>query len=155
MTCSNPAAHFPRPHWHGVNFNNLRPLSGPLESRCPYPPVPVRFGLVNARSLSNMTFILKDFFTSRGLDFLCVTETWVSVGESSAFSQLLPQDYCYFNSLLMLSRGGGTATIFKSHYQCKKLSLSSSYTNFELGLFELGLSHTVLCAFNTVNSLSP
>ncbi len=37
---------------------------------------PTRIVLVNAKSLANKTFILNNFFTSHGLDFLCVTETW-------------------------------------------------------------------------------
>ncbi len=70
----------------------------------------------------------------------------MTVGESSAFSELLPHDCCYFNSPQMSGRGGGIATVFKSFYKCKQLSLSSSFTSFELSLFELGRSHTVLCA---------
>ncbi len=42
---------------------------------------PTRIALVNARSLANKTFILNDFFSSHGLDFLFVTETWLCVGE--------------------------------------------------------------------------
>lgn len=109
------------------------------------PPVSVKFGLVNTRSLANKTFILKDFFTSRELDFLCVTETWLSVGESSAFSDLLPQDCCCFNSPRTSGRGGGIATVYKNVYKCKQLLPSSKFSSFELSLFELGRSHTVLC----------
>lgn len=90
----------PHPHWHGVNMCNLRPLCWALRTvNAADPPVPVRIGLVNARSLVNKTFVLKDLFTSRGLDFLCVTETWLSVGESSTFTELLSHDCCYFKSL--------------------------------------------------------
>ena len=37
-------------------------------------------------------------------------------------------------------------TVFKSDFNCKQLSLSSSFTSFELSLSERGHSHTVLCA---------
>lgn len=40
----------------------------------------------------------------------------------------------------------GTATVFKNHYKCKQLSFPSSFTSFELSLFEVCRSHTVLCA---------
>lgn len=73
---------------------------------------------MNARSLLNKTFLL-DFFSSCDLDFLCVTETWLSVGESSALLKLLPVDRCYFNSPQTSGRGGGTVTIFKQDYKCK------------------------------------
>ena len=74
----------------------------------PDPPAPARFGLVNARLLVKKTFILKDFLTSE-LNFLFVTETWLSVGESSAFTEILPAECCYFNSQRTSGRGGGIA----------------------------------------------
>lgn len=84
---------FPCPCWRGVNLNTLRPLYRVhWTANAADPPVLVKVGLVNARWLAKRTFILKDSFTSQELDFLCVTETWLSVGESSAFSKLLPQD---------------------------------------------------------------
>lgn len=46
----------------------------------------------------------------------------------------------------MLSWGRGLATGFMHHHKCKQLSLSSSFTSFELSLSEIGPSHTVLCA---------
>ncbi|GLD72395.1 uncharacterized protein AKAME5_002372100 [Lates japonicus] len=60
----------------GVNLRNLRPLSRATKTANAPAPSPVRMALVNSRSLANKTFILKDFFMSRGLDFLCGTETW-------------------------------------------------------------------------------
>ncbi|KAK0146741.1 hypothetical protein N1851_013948 [Merluccius polli] len=45
------------------------------------------------QELANRTFILKDFFTSRGLDFLFVTGTWLS---AATFSQncVTPDPVC-------------------------------------------------------------
>lgn len=77
-------------------------------------PAPARFGPVNARSLGNETYILKDFFISRELDFLFISEAWLSAGESSVFTELLPDECCSFNS----GRGGGIATGFKSDVNC-------------------------------------
>lgn len=137
----------PRPRWRRVNHHNLRPVCrAPRTANTADPPIPARLGLVNARSLANKTFVLKDFFTSQGLDFLFVTETWLSSGESCAFTELLPRDCCYVNSPRMSRRGGGIATVFKSLYKCKQLSPSSLLTSFEQSLFELGHSHTILCA---------
>ena len=85
-------------------------------------PVPARFGLVNARSLANKTFILRDFFMSRGLDFLCLTETWLSAGESTPLIELLPPDCCYFNSPRSSGRkGGGIAVVFNSGFKCRQI----------------------------------
>lgn len=63
---------------------------------------PVWCGLVNARSIQIKTFILEDLFSSQELDFLFVTETWLNVGESIAFTELLPTDCYHFNSLQRL-----------------------------------------------------
>lgn len=76
---------------------------------------------------------------ARGQDFLCVIETWLSVAESSTFTELLPENCCYINTLRISGRGGGIG-------KCKQIFLSSSFTSFRLSLFKLGCSHTVLCA---------
>uniref|UniRef100_A0A8C5AN71 Reverse transcriptase domain-containing protein n=1 Tax=Gadus morhua TaxID=8049 RepID=A0A8C5AN71_GADMO len=132
--------------WRGANLEYLRPLArAPSSAGCP--PAPARFGLVNARSLGNKAFILKDFFVTRELDFLFISETWLSAGESGVFSDLLPDECSYFNSPRSSGRGrgGGIATVYKSDFKCKQISRLSP-ASFELSLFELGHSHTVLCA---------
>ncbi len=75
-----------------------------------------------------------------------MTETWLRVGESSVFSELLPNDCCYLNSLRTSGRGGGIAIIYKNAYKCKQLLLPSSFSSFELSLFELGRSLKMLGA---------
>ncbi len=78
---------------------------------------------------------------SRGLDFNCV----MRVGESSVFSELLQNDCCYLNSPRMSGQGGGIAIVYKYAYKCKQLLLPSSFSSFELSLFELGCSLKMLC----------
>ena len=137
----------PRARWRGVNPGNLRPLCrAPRAADVADPLPPSRLGLVNARSVANKSLILKDFFISRGLDFLFITETWLNVGESSALIELLPIDCCYLNSPRTSGRGGGIAIVYKSGYKCKQLLLPSRFSSFELSLFEFNHPHTVLCA---------
>lgn len=76
---------------------------------------------------------------------LCVTETWIGVGESIVFSEVVPLNCTYFNSPRLSGRGGGVAAIFKEHLNCRRLS-AYSYSIFELSIFELNLSNPVLCA---------
>ena len=133
--------------WGGVNLGYMRPLCWASPSAvCPDTPASSRVGLVNARSLTNKSFILKDYFVSRELYFLFFSETWLRIFESSVFTKLLPDKCCFFNSPQMSGRGEGIATVFQSDFKCKQLLLSSSLTGFELQLFELGHSHMVLCA---------
>ncbi|XP_061840728.1 uncharacterized protein [Nerophis lumbriciformis] len=132
-------------------------LSLPPEARGEFPPpgsaaaldapAPVKFGLVNARSLTNKTFILKDLFISRGLDFLCVTETWLRTGEFAPLNELSSPECLYFNSPRSSGRkGGGLAVVFKNDFKCRQIRLQSSFSSFKLCMFELGLSDVVLCA---------
>ena len=74
-----------------------------------------------------------------------MTETWVSDGDASPFSELLPANCTYFNSPRITGQtGGGVATVFKNNFKCKQLS-SIHFNSFELNMFELGHSHPVLC----------
>lgn len=86
-----------RPRWHGVNHCNQVSRTA---ARC---------GPVNAWSLQNKSVIPKYLFSSRELDFLFVTETWLDVGESSSSTNsYYSTDCCYFNSPRTSGRGGGT-----------------------------------------------
>lgn len=107
---------------------------------------PARIGLVNARSLANKTFILKDFFSSRELDFLCVTETWIGVDEFSTLIELSPLHCALFNSPRTLGHGGGTAAVYKNDFKCKQCAVCSSFSSFEVILFEVRRADLLLCA---------
>ncbi len=107
-------------------------------------PAPTRMALVNARSLANKSFILNYFFTSNNLDILYVTETWLGVGESSVFSEVLPLNCSYLNSPQVTGKGWRNCNIFKDHLSCRRLS--AYYSSFELSVFQLNLFYSVLCA---------
>ena len=76
----------------GVTLYNLRPIAQAPQTPGAQVLAPLRIALVNARSLVSKTSILKDFFISCGLDFMCITETWMTIDESGAFSELLPPE---------------------------------------------------------------
>ena len=106
-------------HWGGVNLGYMRPLCWASPSAvCPDTPASSRVGLVNARSLTNKSFILKDFFVSRELYFLFFSETWLRIFESSVFTKLLPDKCCFFNSPQMSGRREGIATLNVNSYCC-------------------------------------
>ena len=128
-----------------LDLEVLKSLPRAPRSAEPKPPAPTRFGLVNARSLVNKAFILRDFCNSRGLDFLCVTETWIGCGECSPLIELLPAGCFYFNSPQSLGRGGGMATFYKNHFDCRQRAVSTSFSSFEANVFEVGHSNPVLC----------
>lgn len=138
-----PRPCLPRRCRGGVDHRHLRPLARATQTADV--PAPIRCALVNARSIVNKTFILKDYFTSQNLDLLFVTETWLSVGESAALSELLPLGCTYFNSPRTTGRGGGVAVILKENLSCKLLS-RLSFSSFELCMFELGRTSPIPCA---------
>lgn len=61
----------------GVDFRHLHPLA--RTSKPDHEEIILRLALLNAKSLANKTFVLNDFFTSRELDFMLLTETWLHV----------------------------------------------------------------------------
>lgn len=137
----------PRFHRGGVNPRSLQLLGRAprVASSQTISPVPVRIALVNARSIANKTFSLNHFFTSCGLNFLCLTETWLNAGELSSFLELLHLDCTYFNSPRTTGQGGGVATVFKKRSIYRQL-LPAFYFSVESNIFELDRSHPILCA---------
>lgn len=105
----------------------------------------VHAALINTRSLTNKTFILNDLISTHDLDFLMLTETWLKPGDNSAFSELLPPGYSFLSTPRVSSRGGGLASVFKQHLNCRLLP-SKNYSSFELQLFLAPFACPLLCA---------
>lgn len=87
-------------HGGGVNFQNLRALEFVSNQRLFINTSPnlstannLKMALINARSISNKTFILNDFISSRKLDFMFVTETWLNDGDLDYLSETSPSDF--------------------------------------------------------------
>lgn len=99
--------------------------------------------LVNARSLVNKTFILQDFFNLNKLDFLLVTETWMSMGDTSPFSELVPSDCSFLNCPRLSGRGGGLASVFKSNF-CRRSLKTEMFSSFEVLLFLLNMDQLAI-----------
>ncbi len=71
--------------------------------------------------------------------------TWIGAGECSALLELSPAGCSYFNSRRTSGRGGGTMTVYRNDFKCKQCAVSSSFSSFEVTLFEVGHSDPVLC----------
>ncbi len=121
-----------------VNFFNQSSLSSSDT-------IPVTMALINARSLSNKTFILNDLFASNKLDFLFVTETWLKGGDMSSLSELSSAGCSFFFSTpRSIGRGGGLAVVFKEKFKCRLLPLDS-FCSFKSQLITLNSFKSVLC----------
>ncbi|KAI2642401.1 hypothetical protein H4Q32_029497 [Labeo rohita] len=104
----------------------------------------IKMALINARSILNKTFLLNDFFVTNNLDFLFITETWLTADDLSTLSELSPV-YCnYFSCPRTSSRVGGVAVIFKDTFKCKPLP-AKTYFSFEVLMCTVELSTPLLC----------
>ncbi|KAJ8405705.1 hypothetical protein AAFF_G00316850 [Aldrovandia affinis] len=82
----------------GVDHSSLRMLKRVVRVPPASEELNLRMALINVRSLANKTFQLNYFFTTRELDFMFLTETWLTVGDNVPFSELLPPDCDFLNS---------------------------------------------------------
>ncbi len=101
--------------------------------------------LVNARSISNKSFILKDFFTLHSLDFLFITETWLKHGDLMPLVEIAPPDCAFFSSPRASGHGDGVATFFRSCFKCKTV-LTDTFSSFEVQLLKVDVKGPVICA---------
>ena len=102
--------------------------------------------LLNARSISNKTFVLRDFYKSDILDAMFITETWMRDGEVAPLLELCPPDNSFFSSPRLSGRGGGVASLFNDSFKCKLISDYDSHNSFELQLFTINKPSVVLIA---------
>ncbi len=114
----------------GVNLQNLIPLKYVRQSQIQTVHCHVKMALVNARSVSNKTFILNDFFTSRGLDFLFLTETWTGADESSIFGELCPLNCSFISTPRCVRRGGGVTMVFRNQYKIQTI-FAENFSTFK------------------------
>lgn len=70
------------------------------------------FCLLNVRSLANKSFLCQDFILSKNKDFLFISESWLSPGQSAPLTEAGPPNYSSFNQPRLSGRGGRVAVIF-------------------------------------------
>ncbi len=81
MSADTPAYGSPRVHRGGVCLNHLRAFSRARQSEVSSEDLPrLRMSLLNARSVVNNTIIINNFFSSRELDLLFITECYFDDG---------------------------------------------------------------------------
>lgn len=106
----------------------------------------LKMALINARSVVNKTFIINDFFSSSDLDFFfLITETWLSAGDLSPFSELLPSNCLFLSTPHSTGQSRGLTSIYKEMFSCCSVA-SNEYSSFELQLFTLELDDPLLIA---------
>ncbi len=74
-----------------------------------------------------------------------MTETWLNIGELDPLIETSPCDCNFFSSPRTVGRGGGVATIFKKHFNCRILSVEC-FASFEVQLCRVDLMYPIFCA---------
>lgn len=123
-----PGSCSPRFYHGGVCTNHLRTIPWAKQPKVSTEHLPwLIMALINARSVVNKTYIIKDFFSSRDVDFLFITETWLSAGDLSPFSELLPSNCLFFNTPRLTGRGGGLASIYRDAFSCRSIGSTAVF----------------------------
>ncbi|KAG2468944.1 NPFF2 protein, partial [Polypterus senegalus] len=91
----------------GVDFNVLRPVQRLTSQSL------VRFELFNSQSICNKATLIEEHIREKGLDFMCLTETWHQSEVYSALNEACPPGYSYLEAARSTGRGGGLAIIHR------------------------------------------
>ena len=94
---------------------------------------PVFLSLLNARSVKNKSFLIKDFAVDNNIDILAITETWLQADVSNqiAVNSICPTGFGFHHLPRMGSREGGVALLYRNSFNLKKLSPDISCNSFE------------------------
>ena len=101
-------------------------------------------GLLNARSVSNKTFILNNLITSEQIDFMFLTETWLKESDGSQIVELCPPSHQCLSLPRQNGRGGGVALVFNKYFKCQLIP-TSSFSSFGLLAAKIGSAPPILC----------
>ncbi|XP_055022551.1 uncharacterized protein LOC129412584 [Boleophthalmus pectinirostris] len=102
----------------GVDFKVLRSVQRFT------PQALVKFELFNVQSINNKSSLIEEHIREKGLDFMCLTETWHQSQVYSALNEACPPGYTYLEVARSTGhRGGGLAVIHRQHLELSSISL--------------------------------
>ena len=95
------------------------------------PVISTRLALLNIRSLANKSLLVNDVIMTYNLDFLLLSETWLTECTcGTILNEAAPTNFSFMNKCRSGKKGGGVAAIFKSAFQCKEVLLGD-FSSFE------------------------
>ena len=104
----------------------------------------ISFGLINARSIANKSFFLNDFFASKDLDYMLISETWQKADDFVSLNELCPQNCAYSCSPRTSGRGGGLAVVHRDCFSSRTLN-AGTYSSFEILVNKIGRTNPFHC----------
>ncbi len=95
------------------------------------PVISTRLALLNIRSLANKSLLVNDIIMTYNLDFLLLSETWLTECScDTILNEAAPKNFSFMKKCRSGKKGGGVAAIFKSLFQCKE-TIFGDFSSFE------------------------
>ena len=115
-----------RPPLIDFDFSSILLLAGDV-SLNPGPSVHgLRLRTVNARSMQDKAPALSHLVTSKGIDLLGITVTWLTPNETSTeLAEMTPQGFAFFHESRAWRRGGWVGLFVSSAHKFSKISLQT------------------------------
>ncbi len=88
----------------------------------------IKIELFNTQSLTNKSCFIHDHIQDKGLDIMCLTETWHQPDVFSVLNETCPSGYCYLQKARSTGRGGGLAVIYRNQLDLSPLALPELFT---------------------------
>ena len=81
-------------------------------------------GTVNARSMRDEAPALSDLVVSKGIDLLGITETWLTIRETSSdLAEMTPNGFSFFQTPRVNKRGGGVGLFVSNAFKFTPINL--------------------------------
>ena len=71
----------------------------------------IKKNLFNTQTISNKSTLIEEHIREKGLDFMCLTETWHQPEVYSHLNEAYPPGYSYLEAASSTGHGGGLAVI--------------------------------------------
>lgn len=103
-----------------------------------------KLAVLNVRSLAGKSFLINDYIVQHNLDFMFLTETWLSQDNgAAALIESAPPNFSFISEARVNKKGGGVAILFNENFQCRRMSYGN-FRSFENAAVQLrGPCHTI------------
>ena len=94
---------------------------------------PLKFVLLDVRSIRKKTLLLRDYIVEHDIDLLAITETWLTDDSSDEFycCGICPEGYKIEQLPRNYADGGGVALVYRRCFKVKK-NVQTIHRSFEL-----------------------
>ena len=100
-----------------ANTSNLRYAKCENKKRKCF--APMKFCLLNTRSINKKKLILQDFTVENDIDILAVTKTWSRDDNAFSVAEVCLKEYYFYHIPRKNSRGGGVGVLLKENIPMK------------------------------------